>query len=163
MAARSPTPDLFSLTSARAASSPATPAARETSATSNVRHILPDDLPNAIKQLEDHEFDRLLSAVLAEQKRRRKTFGEPNATSHKRLVKTAASSLTAGKVNAIHAAFKAGIRPPQICANIRTFPGRCPQSIGIRCRETITPSPTLESLMVPNQDSIRKTIFLASL
>jgi hypothetical protein len=52
-----------------------------TPASSSTRHILPGDLLNAIKQLEDHEFDRLLSAVLAEQKRRRKTFGEPNATS----------------------------------------------------------------------------------
>ena len=28
------------------------------------------DLPNAIKQLEDQDFDRLLAAVIAEQKRR---------------------------------------------------------------------------------------------
>jgi DNA invertase Pin-like site-specific DNA recombinase len=85
-----------------------------TRATSNTRHILPGDLPNAIKQLEDHEFDRLLSAVLAEQKRRGKTSGEPNATSHKGPVKTTASSLTAGKANAVRAAFKAGVRPSQI-------------------------------------------------
>jgi hypothetical protein len=111
MRARAITPDLL-------ASSRADPAAAVTPASSNKRHILPGDLPNAIKQLGDHEFDRLLSAVLAEQKRRRKTFGEPNATSHKRPVKTTASSLTAGKVNAIHAAFKAGVRPPQIA---RTF------------------------------------------
>jgi hypothetical protein len=31
---------------------------------------LPADLPNAIEQLDDQEFDRLLAAVLAEQKRR---------------------------------------------------------------------------------------------
>jgi hypothetical protein len=118
MAARATTPDLFSLRSARAASSRADPASAVTPPTSNPRHILPGDLPNAIKQLEDHEFDRLLSAVLAEQKRRRNTSGKPNATSHKRPVKTAASSLTPGKVNAIHAAFKAGVRPSQIA---RTF------------------------------------------
>ena len=114
MRARATTPDLFSLTSARAASSRANPAAGVTRATSNTRLILPGDLPNAIKQLEDHEFDRLLSAVLSEQKRRGKTSGEPNATSHKRPVKTAASSLTAGKANAVRAAFKAGVSPSQI-------------------------------------------------
>jgi hypothetical protein len=34
------------------------------------RHVLPKDLPAAIKQLDDQELDRLLAAVLAEQKRR---------------------------------------------------------------------------------------------
>lgn len=116
MRARATTPDLFSLTSSRAASSRANRAAGVTRATSKTRHILPGDLPNAIKQLEDRDFDRLLSAVLTEQKRRGRTSVEPNATSHKRLVKTAASSLR--KVNAIHAAFKAGVRPPQTA---RTF------------------------------------------
>jgi len=36
------------------------------------RHVLPSDLPTAIRQLEDRELDQLLSAVLAEQKRRGK-------------------------------------------------------------------------------------------
>jgi DNA invertase Pin-like site-specific DNA recombinase len=112
MRARSPTPDLFSFASARAASSPANPAAGVTPATSNTRHILPGDLPNAIKQLEDHEFDRLLSAVLTEQKRRGKTPDRSNMTSNK--IKMVASSLTTGKANAIRAAFKAGVRPSQI-------------------------------------------------
>ncbi len=111
MRARSPTPDLFSLGSAPTASSPANRAAGravDPVTTSNPRHVLPTDLSNSIKQLEDHEFDRLLSAVLAEQKRR----GRSNMTSHK--VKEVASSLTAGKANAIRAAFKAGVRPSQI-------------------------------------------------
>jgi transposase-like protein len=69
-------------------------------------------LPNAIKQLEDHEFDRLLSAVLTEQKRRGKTPDRSNMTSNK--IKMVASSLTTGKANAIRAAFKAGVRPSQI-------------------------------------------------
>jgi len=76
--------------------------------------MLPSDLANAIKQLEDNEFDRLLSAVLAEQKRRGRTPGCPNATSQKRPVKMVAPSLTIGKANAIRAAFKAGVRSSQI-------------------------------------------------
>jgi hypothetical protein len=40
------------------------------------RHVPPKDLPAAIKQLDDQEFDRLQAAVLAEQKRTRKeVFG----------------------------------------------------------------------------------------
>jgi hypothetical protein len=31
------------------------------------RHVLPKDLPGAIKQLDDQEIDRLLAAVPAEQ------------------------------------------------------------------------------------------------
>jgi DNA invertase Pin-like site-specific DNA recombinase len=123
MRARSTTPDLFSVVSAGAASSPANPAlessavTQQTAATSNARHILPADLANSIKQLADHDFNRLLSAVLAEQKRRGKITGS-NTTSQKRPVYTVPSSLTVGKANAIRAAFKAGVRPSQIA---RTF------------------------------------------
>jgi hypothetical protein len=35
------------------------------------RHVLPKDLPAAIKQLDDQELDRLLAAAVAEQRRRR--------------------------------------------------------------------------------------------
>jgi len=38
--------------------------------TASPPRVLPADLTNAIKQLEDQELDRLLSAVLAERKRR---------------------------------------------------------------------------------------------
>ena len=36
------------------------------------RHILPGDLPKAVRHLDDHALDQLLSAVIAEQKRRGK-------------------------------------------------------------------------------------------
>jgi hypothetical protein len=127
MRARSTTPDLFSVASGPP-SSPANPAsdqsavAQETAATSNARHILPADLANSIKQLDDRDFNRLLSAVLAEQKRRGKTFTGSNTTSQKRSVDTVPSSLTVGKANAIRAAFKAGVRPSQIASS--EFPNR---------------------------------------
>jgi hypothetical protein len=38
----------------------------------------PNDLPNAIKQLKDQELDLLLSAVLAEKKRRGKRYSDSN-------------------------------------------------------------------------------------
>ena len=45
------------------------------------RHVLPKDLPNAVKHLNDEELDRLLVVTLAEAKRgadRRRTFRRMN-------------------------------------------------------------------------------------
>jgi predicted DNA-binding protein (UPF0251 family) len=96
--------DLFSRPSARESESvsPAPP----------TRHVLPKDLPNAIKQLRDDELERLLDAVAAEQKVRGK---KPEKTfSDKRQVELAGVTLTPSKMNAVRAAFKAGFRPSQI-------------------------------------------------
>jgi DNA invertase Pin-like site-specific DNA recombinase len=106
--ARSSTPDLFS------------PAPREThsaivhtpSSVIPSRHVLPADLPNAVKHLEDKELDQLLSAVIAEQKRRGKKL--PAEISRKRPVEVVAAHLTQGKLNAVRAAFKAGVTPSRI-------------------------------------------------
>jgi hypothetical protein len=83
-------------------------------------HVLPSNLDTAIKQLDDEELDRLFSAVVAEQKRRGK--GPPNfdeRTQHNEDERTrhnhpARSSLTRGQVNAVLAAFKAGVTPSRI-------------------------------------------------
>jgi hypothetical protein len=76
------------------------------------RHVLPADLPNAVRQLNDKELDRLLSAVTAEQKRRGKKLA---AVSRKQGVEVAAAvPLTQGKLNAVRAAFKAGVTPSRI-------------------------------------------------
>lgn len=76
------------------------------------RHVLPADLPNAVRQLNDNELDRLLSAVTAEQKRRGKKLA---AASRKQGVEMAAAvPLTQGKLNAVRAAFKAGVTPSRI-------------------------------------------------
>jgi len=72
---------------------------------------LPADLSNAIKQLGDQELDRLLAAVLAEQKRRGKEFRVSDENSRKRKVETISVPLTQGKLNAVRAAFKAGVTP----------------------------------------------------
>jgi len=77
------------------------------------RYVLPKDLPGAIKQLDDQELDRLLAAVLAEQKLR----GRKPAVSVQppaQQPETAARHLTPGKMNAVRAAFKAGVKPSQI-------------------------------------------------
>lgn len=74
---RSPAPDLFSLASTReqpVASLPnlSSSAAVTTRAPASPPHVLPADLSSAIKHLDDQQFDRLVSAVVAEQKRRGK-------------------------------------------------------------------------------------------
>ena len=42
----------------------------EAAAISSPRHLLPKDLPNAIKHLSDEELDRLITAALAEMRQR---------------------------------------------------------------------------------------------
>jgi hypothetical protein len=75
---------------------------------------LPADLPNAIKKLGDQELDRLLAAVLAEQKRRGRKLPASDESSRQRKVKTITTTLRQGKLNAVRAAFKAGITPSRI-------------------------------------------------
>jgi hypothetical protein len=114
MGTRSSTPDLFSPTSVREPfSSPTNSPAASSKVTASSRHILPADLPRAIKQLDDQELDRLLAAVLAEHKRRgRKPFAS-DQSSRKRQVEVP-PSLTQGQLNVVRAAFKAGVTPSRI-------------------------------------------------
>ena len=77
------------------------------------RHVLPKDLPNAVKHLRDEELDRLLAATLAEAKRRGRQTASTHEPSLSRKME-AAVSLTRGQLNAVRAAFKAGITPARI-------------------------------------------------
>jgi hypothetical protein len=52
--------------------------------------------------------------VLAEQKRRGKEFRVSDENSRKRKVETISVPLTQGKLNAVRAAFKAGVTPSRI-------------------------------------------------
>jgi len=74
---------------------------------------LPADLPNAIRQLDNQELDRLLAAVLAEQKRRGGKIPGSGGNSRQRQVEVP-SFLPQGQLNAVRAAFKAGITPSRI-------------------------------------------------
>jgi hypothetical protein len=77
------------------------------------RHILPADLPNAVSYLNDQELDRLLSVVIAEQKRRgNKSSAE--IPRKKGVGVVSAVPLTQGRLNAVRAAFKAGVTPSRI-------------------------------------------------
>jgi predicted DNA binding protein len=121
------TPDLFSTDMVRDASPPPTkqvPASETASDSASQRHILPKDLPNAVKHLTDRELDLLISASVEEAKRRGRlppsvranTPDEPKRSSSrdKRQAELATVSLTRGQVNAVRAAFQAGITPSRI-------------------------------------------------
>jgi len=64
-------PDLFPTATVGDASAPRTlPAAKATTQSTPRRHILPKDLPNAVKHSSDRELDWMLAATLEEIKRR---------------------------------------------------------------------------------------------
>jgi DNA invertase Pin-like site-specific DNA recombinase len=111
------TPDLFPTATVRDASAP--PKSLVAGATT-----LPKNLRNAVKHLSDGELDLMLAATLEEMKRRGRTpsadsglLARPNLippTEKRRHVDTTEVPLTRGQVNAVRAAFNAGITPSRI-------------------------------------------------
>jgi hypothetical protein len=77
------------------------------------RYIFPQDLDTAIKHLDDQELDRLVSAALEERARRKRPI-LPEQGQRKQHAETVAVSLPQGKLNAVRAAFKAGVTPARI-------------------------------------------------
>jgi hypothetical protein len=115
MGTRSSTPDLFSLASKTSTNPPSTSIATTNAVPpSTSRYVLPTNLPHALKQLADNDFDRLLSAVVAEQNRRGTKLAVSHESSRKRQIEPVAVPLTQGKLNAVRAAFKAGVTPSRI-------------------------------------------------
>ena len=85
------------------------------------RPLLPTDLAGSLERLRDPEVDALLEAVTAEAKRRGRLPPIPQGAaptgktgSASRWAATDAGSLTTGKLNAVRAAFKAGVKPSAI-------------------------------------------------
>ena len=120
------TPDLFSalptVTTAAPSTVPKGKAGPDGPA-SQQRHFLPNDLAGALKRLDDEEIGALLAAVTTEAERRGRrppSLAKENPVAHaksRRRQKTAedgAGSLTTGKLNAVRAAFKAGVKPSAI-------------------------------------------------
>ena len=77
------------------------------------RHVLPSDLPTAIKHLDDQELNQLFAAVVAERSQSGMKSPVPDKILNKRVEATAVS-LTPGKLSAVRAAFKAGVTPTKI-------------------------------------------------
>jgi hypothetical protein len=126
-----PTPDLFSTETVRDASpSPIkpVPATQIAADASPQRHVLPKNLRKAVEHLSDGELDLLHAATLEEMGRRGRLpptdrttdrSSETDKSPHKRQVEVATVSLTRGQVNAVRAAFKAGIKPSLIARQFR--------------------------------------------
>ena len=113
-------PDLFSAqppdTSSPSASEPKSLPLRtdEPAAAAPSSYVLPTNLPSALRHLDDDRLDRLLAAVIAELKQRGKNLSVSDETSRKQRIKEVAPPLALGKLNAVRAAFKAGVRPSRI-------------------------------------------------
>jgi hypothetical protein len=73
------TPDLFSTTPVGEGTSPTT---KEVSSAQEQRHVLPKDLPNAVKYLTDRELDLLITASVEEPKRRGRVQTSASANQH---------------------------------------------------------------------------------
>ena len=117
------TPDLFSTELVRNAARPQVPSTKEATRKVSQRHVLPQDLPNAVKYLTDTELDLLIVTAVDEAKRRGrlppKVEPEPpdepkRASRRSGPVELPTGSLTRGQINAVQAAFKAGITPSRI-------------------------------------------------
>ena len=109
-----PTPDLFSATpTPKGSGSKTIPVPADLP--SQPRHLLPKDLAGALERLDDTEIDSLLAAVTSEAERRGRIpmrSAKTTASDTKRPpVDAGAASLTTGKLNAVRAAFKAGVKP----------------------------------------------------
>jgi homoserine kinase len=112
-------PDLFSTPSVGETSAPPT---KKVSVAQEQRHVLPQDLPSAVKHLTDNELDLLIAACLQEARRRGRlpTRDQTNKrlradkSSHPGELEVATVSLKRGQVNAVRAAFKAGVKPSLI-------------------------------------------------
>ena len=84
---------------------------------------MPEDLAGALKRLDDVEIDALLAAVTAEAERRGRRAPSPSKEKpvadakpprRQEAAEDRAGSLTTGKLNAVRAAFQAGVKPSAI-------------------------------------------------
>ena len=116
-------PDLFTTETASAL-----PAAEEAIESEPQRYVLPKNLRNAVKHLSDGELDLMHAATVEEMRRRGRTPSVETdlpvrldtakmrspPTEKRRHVNIADVPLTRGQVNAVRAAFKAGVTPSRI-------------------------------------------------
>jgi len=75
--------------------------------------LLPKDLAGSLRRLSDNEIDTLLAAVTTEAGRRGR-LGKSESKSEPQVKSTELAGFTKGKLNAVRAAFKAGVKPSAI-------------------------------------------------
>ena len=105
---------VFGCANAKGARVPAVPQGKAVlnNSAAQTRYLLPKDLAGALQRLDDTEVDTLLAAVTSEAERRGR-LPRPSASKVPTL-EDAGHSLTKGKLNAVRAAFKAGVKPSAI-------------------------------------------------
>jgi hypothetical protein len=143
------TPDLFSTAEVREASAASIKSGSDTAAKVpfvSQRHVLPKNLDFAVRQLTDDELMQLLEVALQEAKQRRKslfgigrdpimqssrqteelTLKHPKIenASNRKQVEVAEVVLSPGKLNAVLAAFKAGVTPSRIARQFEIIRSR---------------------------------------
>jgi hypothetical protein len=116
------------LTPSKASAPSKLPAAEAATEAAPQRYILPKNLRNAVKHLSDGELDLMHAATVEEMRRRGRTPSVETdlpvrldtakmrspPTEKRRHVNIADVPLTRGQVNAVRAAFKAGVTPSRI-------------------------------------------------
>jgi hypothetical protein len=109
-------PDLFSArqppdNSSSSANDPKPPLRNdEPAAAASPTYALPTNLPSALRYLDDDQLDRLLGAALAERQARGvKKLSVSDEPRRKKRIKEDTVPLTQAKLNAVRAAFKAGV------------------------------------------------------
>ena len=114
-------PDLFSATPPAKGPDPAAANGKAETQSPGLRprHLLPKDLAGSLRRLDDVEIDTLLSAVTKEAERRgrlpkRKSVPDAKSQARQTAIEEVAGGLTKGKLNAVRAAFKAGVKPSVI-------------------------------------------------
>jgi hypothetical protein len=118
---QSTTPDLFSTASGKMPLSPSVNSppssltADDGGAAKSPFYTLPTNLPSAIRHLDNDQLERLLAAVIGELTQRGKKLPKSAESSRKQRTKVVAPPpLAQGKLNAVRAAFKAGVTPSRI-------------------------------------------------
>ena len=145
------TPDLFSaLPTVTAAGPSAVPKGKAgpDSLASQQRHFLPEDLAGALKRLDDVEIDALLAAVTTEAERRgrrppspakEKPVADAKPQRRQEVAEDGAGSLTTGKLNAVRAAFKAGVKPSAIARQFGISQSDVRKTSGINSGGSVAP------------------------
>ncbi len=115
-ATRSPNSNLFASSGRELfSSSPSgrSSTAEQTETAKPSQYVLPNNLEAAIKRIDDQELDRLVAAALGERARRKRP-PLPDARQNKESTEAVSACLPQGKLNAVRAAFKAGVKPTRI-------------------------------------------------
>jgi hypothetical protein len=113
-------PDLFSSTATQARADEPSASGFKTKVTLHnqgaaPKHLLPNDLAGSLQRLEDREIDTLLAAVTAEADRRGRLPKQlARSPSDRPVAADEHPRLTKGKLNAVRAAFRAGVKPSAI-------------------------------------------------